>query len=254
ALQALVRNPLADPCLLGLSGGAGLGAVLAIALHLSGPWALPIAAFVGALAALALVYRLGLIGGAARDPGILLLGGVAVGAFAAAITTAIVSLADAAELRNAFLWLWGGLSAASWDTVLVLALYAPLPLVVLFAAARALDLLALGEEPARYLGADVERVTRRVYIAAAVLTAPAVAVSGVIGFVGLVVPRIARLTWGRRHRALLPAAFIGGGALLVLADTLARTVVAPRELPVGVVTALVGVPVFALLLRRWTIA
>jgi len=253
-LQALVRNPLADPFLLGLSGGAGLGAVVALATHLSGPWALPLAAFAGALGALALVYRMGLVAGAALDPRILLLGGVAVGAFAAAITTAIVSLADAAELRNAFLWLWGGLSAASWDTVLVLALYAPLPLVVLFAAARPLDLLALGEEPARYLGADVERVKRRVYIAASLLTAAAVAVSGVIGFVGLVVPHIARLTWGHRHRALLPAAFIGGGALLVLADTLARTVVAPRELPVGVVTALVGVPVFALLLRRWTIA
>jgi len=253
-LQALVRNPLADPFLLGLSGGAGLGAVLALATHLSGPWALPLAAFAGALGALALVYRLGLVGGAALDPRILLLGGVAVGAFAAAITTAVVSLADAAELRNAFLWLWGGLSAASWDTVLVLAVYAPLPLAVLFAAARPLDLLALGEEPARYLGADVERVKRRVYLAASLLTAAAVAVSGVIGFVGLVVPHIARLAWGHQHRALLPAAFIGGGALLVLADTLARTVVAPRELPVGVVTALIGVPIFALLLRRWTIA
>jgi len=125
SLQALVRNPLADPFLLGLSGGAGLGAVLAIALHLSGPWALPIAAFIGALAALGLVYRLGLIGGASLDPRILLLGGVAIGAFAAAITTAIVSLADAAELRNAFLWLWGGLSGASWDSVLLVALYAP---------------------------------------------------------------------------------------------------------------------------------
>jgi iron complex transport system permease protein len=253
-LQALVRNPLADPFLLGLSGGAGLGAVVALATHLSGPWALPLAAFAGALGALALVYRMGLVGGAALDPRILLLGGVAVGAFAAAITTAIVSLADAAELRNAFLWLWGGLSAASWDTVLVLAVYAPVPLVVLFAAARPLDLLALGEEPARYLGADVERVKRRVYIAASLLTAAAVAVSGVIGFVGLVVPHIARLTWGHRHRTLLPAAFIGGGALLVFADTVARTVVAPRELPVGVVTALIGVPVFALLLRRWSIA
>lgn len=253
-LQALVRNPLADPFLLGLSGGAGLGAVVALATHLSGPWALPLAAFAGALGALALVYRMGLVGGAALDPRILLLGGVAVGAFAAAITTAIVSLADAAELRNAFLWLWGGLSAASWDTVLVLAVYAPLPLAVLFAAARPLDLLALGEEPARYLGADVERVKRRVYLAASLLTAAAVAVSGVIGFVGLVVPHIARLAWGHQHRALLPAAFIGGGALLVLADTLARTAVAPRELPVGVVTALIGVPIFALLLRKWTVA
>jgi iron complex transport system permease protein len=255
-LQALVRNPLADPFLLGLSGGAGLGAVVAIALHLSGPWALPVAAFVGALAALGLVYRLGLVGGTggALDPRILLLGGVAIGAFAAAVTTAIVSLADAAELRNAFLWLWGGLSGASWDTVLIVALYAPVPLVVLFAASRPLDLLALGEESAGYLGAVVERVKRRVYLAASLLTAAAVAVSGVIGFVGLVVPHIARLTWGHRHRVLLPAAFLGGGALLAIADTLARTVVAPRELPVGVVTALIGVPVFAMLLRRWTVA
>src|SRR6267378_3463301 len=234
-LQALVRNPLADPFLLGLSGGAGLGAVLAIALHLPGPWALPIAAFIGALAALGLVYRLGLIGGASLDPRILL-------------------LADAAELRNAFLWLWGGLSGASWDSVLLVALYAPIPLAVLLAASRPLDLLALGEESASYLGADVEKVKRRVYLAASLLTAAAVAVSGVIGFVGLVVPHIARLTWGHRHRSLLPAAFLGGGALLAFADTLARTVVAPRELPVGVVTALIGVPVFALLLRRWMIA
>lgn len=258
ALQALVRNPLADPFLLGLSGGAGLGAVLAIALHIPGAWALPIAAFVGALAALGLVYRMGLSGGAggggALDPRILLLGGVAVGAFAAAITTAIVSLAAAAELRNAFLWLWGGLSGASWDAVLLVALYAPIPLLVLLAASRPLDLLALGEEPARYLGADVDAVKRRVYLAASLLTAAAVAVSGVIGFVGLVVPHIARLAWGHRHRALLPAAFIAGGALLAIADTLARTVVAPRELPVGVVTALLGVPVFTLLLRRWTVA
>jgi iron complex transport system permease protein len=253
-LQALVRNPLADPFLLGLSGGAGLGAVLAIALHIPGPWALPIAAFIGALAALGLVYRLGLIGGAALDPRILLLGGVAIGAFAAAITTAIVSLADAAELRNAFLWLWGGLSSASWDAVLIMVVYAPIPLLVLMGASRPLDLLALGEEPAGYLGANVESVKRRVYLAASLLTAAAVAVSGVIGFVGLVVPHIARLMWGHRHRALLPAAFIGGGALLAIADTLARTVVAPRELPVGVVTALIGVPVFTLLLRRWTVA
>jgi len=255
SLQALVRNPLADPFLLGLSGGAGLGAVLAIALRLSGPWALPLAAFAGALGAMALVYRLGLAGGGGRgaqlDPRVLLLAGVAVGAFAGAITTAIVSLAEATDLRNAFLWLWGGLSGASWQTVLVVAVYIPVPLVVLYAAARPLDLLALGEEPATHLGADVEPLKRRVYVAASLLTAVAVAVSGVIGFVGLIVPHIARLVWGHRHRALFPAAFLGGGALLLFADTAARVAVAPRELPVGIVTALVGVPLFALLLRRW---
>jgi ABC-type Fe3+-siderophore transport system permease subunit len=251
-LQALVKNPLADPFLLGLSGGAGLGAVVAIALHVASPWALPLAAFGGALGAMALVYRLGLVGGAELDPRVLILAGVAVGAFAAAVTTAIVSLSDAAELRNAFLWLWGGLSGASWDTVLLLCAYAPLPIVVLLAAARPLDLLALGEEPARHLGADVEPLKRRVYVAASLLTAAAVAVSGVIGFVGLVVPHAMRALWGHRHRALLPAAFLGGGALLALSDTVARVAVAPRELPVGIVTAFLGVPVFAFLLRRWT--
>jgi len=253
-LQAVVRNPLADPYLLGLSGGAGLGAVLAIALRLPGPWALPLTAFAGALAAMALVYRMGLVGGSALDPRILILAGVAVGAFAAAITTAIVSLSDAAQLRNALLWLWGGLSSASWQTVLVVALYLPLPLVILFASARPLDLLALGEEPAAYLGADVARLKRRVYAAASLLTAVAVAVSGVIGFVGLMVPHLCRMVWGQHHRALLPAAFLGGGILLVVADTVARISVAPRELPVGIVTALIGVPVFAALLRRWTTA
>jgi len=254
ALQALVRNPLADPFLLGLSGGAGLGAVVAIALHLPGPWALPLAAFVGAVGAMALVYRLGLIGGAELDARILLLGGVAVGAFAAAITTAIVSLAEATELRNAFLWLWGGFSGASWTTVLVILVYAPLPLIVLAAAARPLDLLALGEEPAQYLGADVRRLKRVVYLSASLLTAAAVAVAGVIGFVGLIVPHVCRLLWGRLHRTLFPTAFLAGGILLTTADTLARTVVAPRELPVGIVTALVGVPLFAFLLRRWTVS
>ena len=252
ALQALVRNPLADPFLLGLSGGAGLGAVLAIALHLGGPWVLPLAAFVGALAAMALVYRVGLVGGAELDPRVLILAGVAVGAFAGAVTTAIVSLASAADLRNALLWLWGGLSGASWDAVLVVCVYFPLPLAILLAAARPLDLLALGEEPARFLGADVAQVRRRVYVAASLLTAAAVAVSGVVGFVGLIVPHVMRGLWGHQHRVLLPAAFLGGGTLLTLADTVARVAVAPRELPVGIVTALIGVPVFALLLRRWT--
>jgi cobalamin transport system permease protein len=252
SLQSLVRNPLADPYLLGLSGGAGLGAVLAIALHLGGPWALPLAAFAGALIALGLVFQLGVAGGGALDPRVLLLGGVAVGAFSGAVTTAIVSQAEASELRNAYLWLWGGLSGASWDAVRVVVAYVPLPLFVLFAAARPLDLLTLGDEPARHLGTEVAVTRRRVFLAASLLTAAAVAVSWVIGFVGLIVPHVGRALVGGRHRSLLPASFIIGGALLVLADTLARTVVAPRELPVGIVTALVGVPLFILLLRRWT--
>jgi len=253
-LQALVRNPLADPYLLGLAGGAGLGAVTAIALGIGGVWGLPLLAFGGALLAIALVYRLGMVAGGGLDPRVLLLAGVIVGAFASAVTTAVISLSEAAELRNAFLWLWGGFSAASWRSALVFLVYAVIPLVIILTAARPLDLLALGEEPAGYLGADVEALKRRIYLAASLLTAAAVAVSGVIGFVGLVVPHGARLVWGHSHRALLPASFLGGGTLLVLADTVARTAVAPRELPVGIVTALIGVPVFALLLRRWVTA
>ena len=252
ALQALVRNALADPYLLGLSGGAGLGAVAAIVLGVGGPWGVPAAAFVGALAAVALVYRLAVVASGVLEPRILVLAGVVVGAFAAAIMGAFIAVSPAPELRNALLWLLGGFHAASWHSVGVFTAYAVLPLSVLASAHRALDLLALGEEPAQFLGTDVPAVKRRVYLAASLLTAAAVAVSGIIGFVGLVVPHAIRMVWGHLHGALLPAAFLLGGTLLVLADAAARTVVAPVELPVGVVTALLGVPVFAFLLRRWT--
>jgi iron complex transport system permease protein len=250
-LQALVRNPLADPYLLGLSGGAGLGAVLAIALGLAGAWAVPAAAAIGALLAVALVYRLAVVAGAVLDTRVLLLGGVVVGAFCAALVGAILALSPADQLRNALLWLLGGFDAASWSTLGVFAAYSAIPLVLLYRSARALDLLSLGEEPARFLGADVEPLKRTLYLASSVLTAAAVAVSGIIGFVGLVVPHAIRLLWGHAHRSLLPAAFLLGGALLAGADALARVAFAPLSLPVGVVTAVVGVPVFALLLRQW---
>ena len=233
SLQALLRNPLADPYLLGLSGGAGLGAVLAIALGGPLAWAVPASAFVGALAAVALVYAL-----------------VVTSGFATAIMSALMVLSDAVELRNAFLWLLGGLGRASWETLGLFVLWTPIPLVVLFVSARSLDLLALGEETAGYLGAEVEQVKRRVVVSTALLTAAAVAVSGMIGFVGLVVPHAVRRIVGPLHGRLLPVAFIVGGALLVGADAIARVVVRPVELPVGVVTALIGVPVFAILLRR----
>jgi iron complex transport system permease protein len=252
ALQALVRNPLADPYLLGLSGGAGLGAVLALAAGVVSAWALPAAAFVGALAAMLVVYRLAVVAGGALDSRILLLAGVVVGAFAGALLSGVLAVSEASQVKTATLWLMGGLGGVGWPGVIALAVYAAPAVAVLVAEARALNLLALGEEPAQHLGADVARTKRRVYVAASLLAAASVAAAGMIGFVGLVVPHAIRLLKGHDHRVLLPAAFLLGGTFLVLADTLARTLFAPVELPVGVVTAVVGVPIFAVLLRRWT--
>jgi iron complex transport system permease protein len=250
ALQALIRNPLAEPFLLGLSSGAGLGAVAALALNVGGSWGVPVAAFIGALAAVGLVYRLSLVAGRRLDPRVLLLAGVVVGSFAGALMSAILVLSPAAGIRNAFLWLLGGFGAASWQGVAVFAAYAVPPLALVMLHARPLDLMVLGEEPAHHLGAAVERTRRVVYLSTALLTAASVATCGIIGFVGLVVPHAVRTVARPLHRALLPAVFLVGGAFMVLADLVARTVVRPLELPVGVVTALVGVPVFALLLRR----
>lgn len=251
ALQALVRNPLADPYLLGLSGGAGLGAVVAISLGLASPWAVPLAALAGALVAIVLVYRLALIGGGGLDARVLLLGGVVVGAFAASVMGAVIAVSPAPQVRNALLWLLGSFGRASWPALAVFSAYAVVPLAVLYRLARQLDLLTLGEEPAEYLGTDLKRTRTAVYVAASLLTAAAVSLTGIIGFVGLVVPHAVRFAWSRLHLTLLPASFLVGGALLVVADAVARTVAAPLELPVGVVTALVGVPVFVVLVRRW---
>jgi iron complex transport system permease protein len=250
ALQAMIRNPLAEPYLLGLSGGAGLGAVIAIATRAAGAWAVPVAAFVGSIAAVALVYRLSLVAGRRLDPRVLLLSGVVVGSFAGALMSAIIVLSPSPALRNAFLWLLGGFGSASWETLGVFAAYAVLPLGLILLSARSLDLIALGEEPAHHLGADVERTRRVVYACTALLTAASVATCGIIGFVGLVVPHAVRTVARPLHRSLLPAVFLAGGGFLVLSDVVSRTVVRPLELPVGVITALVGVPLFALLLRR----
>lgn len=249
-LQALVRNPLADPYLLGLSGGAGLGAVAAIALAVTSPWGVPAAAFVGALAAILLVYRVSVVAGSRLDPRVLLLAGVVIGAFAGALMSAIIALSPAPQLRSAWLWLMGGFGAASWQALAVFAAYAILPAGLLFLSARRLDLLVLGEDTAQYLGVDIEQAKRVVYFAASLLTAAAVAVAGVIGFVGLVVPHAMRRLVGPLHAGLLPAVAVASGGFLVLADLFARVVVRPLELPVGVVTAVVGVPLFVLVLRQ----
>jgi iron complex transport system permease protein len=249
-LQALIHNPLADPYLLGISGGAALAAVLVIAGGMGGAWTLPVAAFAGAILALVLVYRLSLVQGRRVDAHILLLAGVVVSAFTNAVVGAVLTLSEAAQLRNAFLWMLGGLGGASWQSVAVFAAYSLVPLTVLGWESRGLDLIALGDDTARYLGVDPERLRRVAYVATGGLTAAAVATCGMIGFVGLVVPHAIRRIWGPLHRSLLPSAFLVGGSFLVLADTAARAVAPPIELPVGIVTALVGVPLFAVLLRR----
>jgi ABC-type Fe3+-siderophore transport system permease subunit len=250
ALQAMIRNPLAEPYLLGLSSGAGLGAVIAIASRAGGAWAVPLAAFIGALAAVALVYRLSLVSGRRLDPHVLLLSGVVVGSFAGALMSAIMVLSDAPGVRNAFLWLLGGFGAASWRALAVFAVYASVPIALLFFHARSLDLIALGDEPAHHLGAEVHSLRRIVYLSTALLTAASVATCGIIGFVGLVVPHVVRTLFRPLHRTLLPLVFLMGGSFLVLADVVSRTAVRPLELPVGVITALIGVPLFAVLLRR----
>jgi iron complex transport system permease protein len=249
-LQALIQNPLADPYLLGISGGAAIAAVLVIALGLGGAWTLPLAAFGGAMLALALVYRLSLVQGRRLDAHVLLLAGVVVSAFTSALVGAILTLSEAGQLRNAFLWMLGGLGAASWQAVAIFTAYSVVPLAILGWHARWFDLLALGDDSARHLGVDPHRLRRTAYLATGCLTAAAVATCGMIGFVGLVVPHAIRRVWGPLHATLLPAAFVVGGAFLVLADALARSVAPPIELPVGIVTALVGVPLFAVLLRK----
>jgi iron complex transport system permease protein len=251
AFQALLRNPLAEPYILGVSGGAAVGAVCAIVLGLAAHvWAVPLAAFLGALVAIALVLRISVGIGSTLDTRVLLLGGVVIGAFFNACILLALTFADTESFRSAIFWMMGSFSGATWRGSGVLALYLAPALLVLLALARPLNLLAIGEETAAYLGVSVERVKYLAYATASLLTAAAVAVAGVIGFVGLVVPHVVRFVWGSDYRFLIPASALLGAAFLVLADAVARTAAAPTELPMGAVTALVGVPFFLWLLRR----
>ncbi|MGH7458463.1 MAG: FecCD family ABC transporter permease [Longimicrobiaceae bacterium] len=252
AFQALLRNPLADPYILGVSGGAAVGAVATIALGwaFTAGWVIPAAAFTGAGLAVMLVLRVAASVGRALDTRVLLLAGVVVGSFFNAAILLMLILSEAESFRSAIFWMMGTLSGASWGGLRMLALYLLPGVLVLLALARPLNLLTVGEETASYLGVSVERSKLLAYGAGSLLAAAAVAVSGVIGFVGLVVPHTVRMLWGGDHRFLLPASVLAGAAFLVLADTLARVAAAPSELPVGVITAFVGVPFFVWLLRR----
>jgi iron complex transport system permease protein len=248
--QALLRNPLAEPYVLGVSSGAAVGAVATIGLGAGAGWGLPAGAFAGAMIAIALVLFLALQVDRRLDLRVLLLAGVVAGTFFNALILLLLAFQEADAFRSALFWMMGSLAAAEWTRVALLAVCVGPSLVVLLALARAFNLMALGEETAGYLGAATPRVQRTAYVVASLLTAASVVVAGAVGFVGLVVPHVVRLAWGGEHRFLLPAAFLAGAAFLPLADTAARLVAAPAELPLGVVTALVGVPFFLWILRR----
>lgn len=250
--QALLRNPLAEPYVLGVSSGAAAGAVAAVVTGWAARavWALPAAAFAGAVLAMLLVLRIAVGVGRALDARVLLLAGVVVSSFLVAAIWLALTFADLESVRSAIFWMMGSHAGATWQSVGVVAACLGPALAVLLALARPLNLLAIGEPTAAYLGTRVERTKLLAFATATLLTAASVAVSGTIGFVGLVVPHVVRLLWGGDNRALIPCAALLGAAFLVGADTLARTAAGATELPVGVVTAFVGVPFFVWLLRR----
>ena len=252
-MQGLFRNPLADPGIVGVGAGAGLGAVLVIvlggALGLLGPFVVPVAAFLGAWGAVLLLYRVATQGGQ-TSVAVLLLAGVALAALVGAATGVLVYLADDRQLRDLTFWSMGALSGASWAKCLWAGAFI-LPVLLLAPRLGAgLNALALGEATARQIGHPVQRLKAQSVLAVAAATGAATAAAGGIGFVGIVVPHLLRLASGPDHRRLLPNAALLGAALLVLADTAARLVVAPAELPIGIITALLGAPVFLWILLR----
>ncbi len=250
AYQGVFRNPLADPYLLGVAAGAGLGATLAIVYgppQASSNLLLPAAAFAGAGASVMLTYLVGRAGGS--GPSALILAGVTVAAFVTATQT-FFQQRNTEELRDVYSWLLGQLATAGWSDVVLVGPYAAVAAAAIFAHRRLLDVLRLGDEESAALGVNVHRLRLVVITAATLGTAAAVAVSGLIGFVGIIVPHLIRLTIGGSYRLLVPLSILVGAGFLVLADTLARTVLSPAELPIGVVTAFFGAPFFALVLRR----
>ena len=250
AYQGVFRNPLADPYLLGAAAGAGLGATVVIAyspVQSVGPFGIvPLAAFAGALIGVGCALALGTAAGGSHSP-TLLLAGIAVAAFLAAGQT-LVQQQNTDDLRQIYGWLLGQLGKAQWSDVVIVLPYLGVACVVLLLCGRALDVLAVGDDEAASLGVHPGRLRLLVIVAASLATASAVAVSGLIGFVGLVVPHIARRFVGGSHARVLPLSLLIGGAFLVLTDVVARVVLAPAELPIGVVTAFVGAPFFASLL------
>jgi iron complex transport system permease protein len=250
AYQGAFRNPLADPYLLGAAAGAGLGATVVIAYTPAGIGSdiMPIAAFAGALAAVALAYAVGRAGGPGRTATTLVLAGIAVMSFFTALQTFVLQRRSD-TIREVYGWILGRLSTVGWSDVILVIPYVAVGAAAIIAHRRLLDVLALGDDEAEAVGVPARRVRLIVVVAASLSTAAVVAVSGLIGFVGLIVPHVVRLIAGTSYRVILPLSICFGGAFLILADTLGRTVISPAELPIGVITAFFGAPFFALVLR-----
>ncbi len=247
--QALLRNPLAEPYILGISSGGTVGAIIAIGFSLGAQTiTTPLASFTGSAAVMFLVYGIAHRRGQ-LDTHALLLGGVMIGAFFNAAVLLIISVFNQ-ELRNAFLWLMGNLSTANPDAILIVTPVLLVSFLVLLLQARNFNMISTGDETALQLGVEVRQVKRLSYLLASLITGLVVSVSGVIGFVGLVIPHICRMLFGPDHRLLLPASFLLGASFLIATDILSRTLLAPSEIPVGAITAAVGAPVFIWLLRK----
>ena len=247
--QALLRNPLAEPYLLGVSNGAAVGTMLAMVFFGAHEWSRPLLAFGGAIIASAVVYQLAR-GRAGATPDRLILAGVIVTTFLSSAIVFLTVLMDATRIRSFTFWLLGDLSGTSGRLLTMALVGVVIGVVVLMFTARSLNLMMLGERDAFDLGVEVGRIRLLVSLAASVLVGSSVAASGSVGYVGLVVPHLVRLSFGSDNRMVIPASALAGASFVIVADTLARTVIAPRELPVGAITALIGAPLFIYLLRR----
>lgn len=247
--QALLRNPLAEPYLLGISNGAAVGTMIALVFFGPFDWSRPLLAFIGALLATLVVYRLGQ-GRAGATPERLILAGVIVTTFLSSAIVFVTTLMDATRIRAFTFWLLGDLSGATTNLLVLAIVIAVGATLILAANARSLNLLMLGERDAFDLGVEVRRVRLVVFVAASLLVGSSVASGGSVGYVGLVVPHLVRLSLGSDNRIAIPAAALSGALFVIVADTIARTIIAPRELPVGAITALIGAPLFIYLLKR----
>jgi iron complex transport system permease protein len=252
AYQGLFRNPLADPYLIGVASGAGLGAVIAMTIQwpytVLGLMAIPLSAFFGAVAAVLIVSLMARVGKTIPTTN-LILAGVVVSSFCTALSS-LLMINSSGELRRALVWLLGGSTQTGWSPVLAVLPYLAVGMVILLAVGNPLNVMQFGDEQASQLGVSVTKIRWLTIFAATLTTAAAVAYAGIIGFVGLVVPHVIRMVWGGDYRKLIPLSFLGGASLLLLTDAAARSAFAPQEIPVGIITALLGAPFFLWILRR----